>query len=506
MKRRSICLVLILACTAALVFAGGRTQARAGGGVAKVPMRYYMPGAPTAEADIATAAINEALARDGVNIDFQPNYIPWDQWVDKINLMLSTGDEFELLHIMEDYIPTSTYASRRYLTPLSDLVKKEAPNLTGRFEQVLWDCVTINGEIYAVPAFWRDNSGDYEGDVTIRKDIYDKYNIPIPQTTEDLLAYLVPLQERWAAEDGVKRYVYEHSLARPPLAIHRTYDTWPFYVSLDGIFQVRQSGEANLYYETAEFRKDAEFMNALYARGLIHPDILNLPADTINATKDNGDFLFNLMTGPQFTYNLTSRGIDGEIYKYKLAFDRPILMNTPLMNSNGIPVTTKHPEAALKFLDWMYSSQANQELVLYGVQGRHWTPVGTNLRRHVKGADGNYLYMFDAWMIEYVKYHRFDEEDGSPQEERDNWLGNIYPDRTVISPMVGFNFVSEPVRVEYANVAAEYTASILPIKLGVIPYAANFPAALSRMKAAGSDAVIAEYRRQLAEYIAGKKN
>jgi putative aldouronate transport system substrate-binding protein len=59
--------------------------------------------------------------------------------------------------------------------------------------------------------------------------------------------------------------------------------------------------------------------------------------------------------------------------------------------------------------------------------------------------------------------------------------------------------------VEYANILAEYTASILPIKVGVIPYAANFPAALTKMKAAGSDKVIAEYRRQLAEYTASKK-
>jgi putative aldouronate transport system substrate-binding protein len=468
-----------------------------------------MPGAPTTEADIATQAINEALARDGVNIDFQPFYVPWDQWVDKINLMLSTGDEFELLHIMEDYIPTSTYASRNNLTPLSALIQRETPNLTGRFEQVLWDSAKVNGEIYAVPANWRDNSGDYEGDVIIRKDKFDQYGIPYPQNTGEVLSALTILQEKWSAEDGIRRYVYEHSINRSPTAFHRTYATWPFYTSQDGIFQVRQNGEANMYYETPEFRQDAEFMNTLYTGGFIHPDILNLPADTRRTTvNDNGDFLFCLMTGPQTTYELVNAGVVGpgaEILKYKMASDKPMLMNLPLMNANGIPNTTKHPEAGLKFLDWMYSSQANQDLVLYGVQGRHWTPVGTDRRRHIKGPDGTNLYAFDFWMIEYVKYHRFDVDDHSPQEEKDNWLRNIYPDRTVISPVVGFNFDSTPVRVEYANVMAEYTASILPIKAGVLPYGPNFQAALARMKAAGSDTVIAEYRRQLAAHIAAKR-
>jgi hypothetical protein len=123
----------------------------------------------------------------------------------------------------------------------------------------------------------------------------------------------------------------------------------------------------------------------------------------------------------------------------------------------------------------------------------------------LKGPDGNNLYTFDFWMIENVDYHRFDVEDHSPQEEKDNYLRNIYPDRTIISPVAGFNFDSTLVRVEYANVMAEYTASILPIKVGVLPYGPNFPSALAKMKAAGSDAVIAEYRRQLADHIAAKK-
>jgi putative aldouronate transport system substrate-binding protein len=503
--KRSLCFVLVLTFVAAATFAGGRSQGGSGGGVSKQPMRFYMPGAPSPEADMVNTAVNEALTRDGVDIDYQPNYIPWDQWVGKINLMLSTGDEFELLHIMEDYIPTSTYASRNHLAPLSALIRKEAPNLTGRFDKVLWDSATTKGEIYGVPAFWRDNSGDGEGDITIRKDKFDQYNIPYPQNTTEILSALTTLQQRWSAEDGVRRYVYEHTLNRPPVALHRTYDTWPYYVSLDGIFQVRQNGEANMYYETAEFQKDAEFMNALYTRDLIHPDILNLPADTIRTAKQDGNFLFCIMTGPASTYELDSRGANGEeIYLYKMALEKPMLMNLPLQNANGVPITTKHPEAGLKFLDWVYSSQENQDLLLYGFQGRHWQPVGTDQRINIKGAD-NIFYSFDTWMIELVTYHRFDIDDQTPQTNKDNWLRNIYPDRTEISPVVGFNFDSTPVRVEYANVTAEYTASILPIKAGVIPYRANFPAALAKMKAAGSDRVIAEYRRQLAEYTASKK-
>jgi putative aldouronate transport system substrate-binding protein len=506
--KKGIGSVLALVCTAAFLILAGCSQSSSGAASGKLPLRYYMPGAPSSEADVATKAINEALERDGLNIEFQPLYIPWDQWVDKTNLMLSTGEEFEMLHIMEDYVPTATYASRNYLTPLRSLIQKEAPSLTGRFDQTLWDGATVDGEIYSIPANWRDASGDFEGQLNIRKDKFDKYGIAVPQTLDQLLTALTTLQQKWAAEDGVKRYVYEHSINRTPTALQRAYNTWPFYVSQDGIFQVRQNGEANMYYETDEFKKDAEFMNTLYTKGLIHPDILNLPNDTRRANLyDSGDFLLGIMTGPNNTYEIASKGIvpDAVIYQWHLNPEKPYLTNLPLLNTNGIPITSKHPEVALKFLDWMYKDQANQDLVLYGVQGRHWTPVGTDKRQHVRGPDGNNLYAFDSWMIEYVKYHRFDVEDHASDLEKADWLGNIYPDQTVVSPMVGFNFNSEPVRVEFANVMAEYTASILPIKVGVIPYAGNFPAAIAKMKAAGNDKVIAEYRRQLAAYIAAKK-
>jgi putative aldouronate transport system substrate-binding protein len=504
--KKGIVLLLISLTGISLAFAGGQSGQESTA-AAKLPMRYYMPGAPTAEAAAATRAINEALDKDKVGITYQPFYIPWDQWVDKINLMLSTGEEFELFHIMGDFVNTAAYASRNSLAPLSALINRETPNLKKKFDDVLWDCLTIKGDIYGVPAFWLDNSGDQEGDIRIRKEKYDQYGIPIPRTPADIITALETLQQRWAQEDGVKRYFFEHQLNMPSVPLHRSYNTWPFFVSLDGIFQVRQDGSANLFFDTDEFRRDAEFMNTLYTKGLIHPDILNMPADTNSALKNSGELLMGFKTGPRISSELTSQGIQADVLVYHLnpPPEKPVLTTLALLNSNSVPITAKHPEAGLKFLDWVYKNQDNQDLLLYGIKGKHWNPVGNNRVEFIKGPDNNPLYRFDVWMIEDVKMHRFDVEDLSSDEWKKDFVSNIYPEFTLISPVLGFNFDSSPVRVEYANTISEYTISILPIKTGVIPYAGNFEAARARMKAAGCDKVIAEYRRQLTEYIAQKK-
>ena len=468
-------------------------------------MRYYMPGAATPQADVVTEAINQKLAADGVPVIFTPMYVPWDQWVNKTNIMLSTGEEFELLHIMEDYVPTSTYVARNGLFDLKDLIDEYAPDMWNRFDQVLWDSATVDGKIYTVPDFWRDNSGDGEGLVNIRKDKLDKYGLVPPKSLEEMLETLPILQQKWAEEDGKKRYVYEHSINRAPVMLHRSYDSWPFYASQDGIFMVRQDGNAQMYFTSDEFKQDADFFNKLYTGGLIHPDILNLPADTRKQDLENGDYLMGVMTGPN-TSSLLINGVEGaEVSLYHLNEDKPYLCNLPLLNSNAIPSTAKNPELGLLFLDWMYSSKENQDLVLYGVEGVHWNPEGEDQFSRIKGDDDKPLYAFDSWMIEYVPYHRFDVEDISSEQEKLDYTTNIYEDNTVYSPMVGFNFNSEPVKVEYANVIAEYTTSMLPIKVGVIAYEDGYESAIQKMKVAGYETVIAEYQKQLKAYTDSKK-
>ncbi|NLG23986.1 MAG: ABC transporter substrate-binding protein, partial [Clostridiales bacterium] len=314
------------------------------------------------------------------------------------------------------------------------------------------------------------------------------------------------LQAKWKEEDGVTRYVYEHSATRCPVALHRTYDAWPFYASQDGIFQVFQDGKAQLYFASEEFKNDCDFMHRAYQAGLIHPDTLNQPQDEINLDKQNGDYLMGIMTGGEDVYDE-----DGVTVKYNyeniwLNDDRPFLMNLPLLNSNAVPSTTSHPEAGLLFLNWMYASKENQDLVLYGVKGEQWNAVDENTFERLTDEYNTPLYAFDAWMIEYVPYHRFDVKSTMSDYEKADFLGNVRADNTVVSVMTGFNFDTEPVKVEYANMLAEYTTSMLPIKKGVVAYEDGFDAAMEKMKAAGCEAVIAEYQKQLSDFIAQYSN
>ncbi|MDR1538800.1 MAG: ABC transporter substrate-binding protein [Clostridiales bacterium] len=476
----------------------------ASGGVASVlPLRFYMPGTGNNLDPSVIAKVNEKLASDQVGLDFQPLYIPWDAWVDRINIMISSNEEFELFHIMGDYVPYSAYYSRGAIQPLNEVIEQHAPDLLSFFNEDAWRCVSMDGKIYSIPDEWRDNSGDLYGNLHIRQDKLDAAGLTISDnfTIEELLDALEQLQDSWGG--NVTPYIWDHSPTRPPIALHRYYDSWPYYTSLDGLFYVNLEGEAKAYFETEEFAKDCAIYAEMYNRGLIHPDILSVPQDTKNTLTTDGDILAGFDTfGEEGETALKNKFPEADIAPYRTAPEKPAVQDSPVLNMNAVPISAKHPESGVKFLNWLYSDEANHDLVIYGIEGTHYSAVEGDYIKTVYNEDTNLpLHRFDEWMVANLRYLKFEE--GTPESIVSDWKGVTNP--VVKLPSTGFAFDSEPVKVEYAQVRAEYDAVILPIKLGVVDYEENMPAALSTMKAAGIDLVVKEYQRQLDDYVASAK-
>lgn len=64
-----------------------------------------------------------------------------------------------------------------------------------------------------------------------------------------------------------------------------------------------------------------------------------------------------------------------------------------------IPVTCKNPDRVMKFYDWVFSSQANDDLFELGVEGVHWNAVGDNgYEASTNPATGN-NYNFSGYLM-----------------------------------------------------------------------------------------------------------
>ena len=63
-------------------------------------------------------------------------------------MLVAARESFDLTFISNDY---ANFVAQEAFYPLTDLLNEYGQDIMATYPQALWDCVTINGEIYAVP-------------------------------------------------------------------------------------------------------------------------------------------------------------------------------------------------------------------------------------------------------------------------------------------------------------------------------------------------------------------
>lgn len=470
-----------------------------------VKIKYLVPGTEPKDYEEVYQKVNEKLAADGVGVEVEKVYIPWDAWDQKLNLMLSTGEEFDLFHVMQDRTPFSSYYNRGALADISDAIEKYGENLKKSIPADIFDGAAIDGNYYIVPSYWVEMAS--EGQFNIRRDILRENNLEEPTTPAELISAWEIVMKNWKGNN--KPYLGTRADFDPIFLhtsmLHRSYDSFPFTVK-DKFFYVNQSGEVKSWIETEEFKKDAAFMRELYSKGITNPDILVMKQEQVDAQLDSGEWFVRLGTGGSLNglkkYNpeATVDDIGVVWFNPEKEYLRPLTFK----NGNAVPVNSKHPEAAVKFMDWMLASQENYDLVQYGIEGKHYNKDGEKGMEPIKDPENNNNpgYRGSDSQNGNVNFMRFDLENSIPDNNK-----VLFEPKPDAANSIAANFVFDPtnVRTEYTNILSEASASITPIYMGVQDYDKAFPAALEKMKKAGLDKVVAEYQKQFQEYRASQK-
>lgn len=475
----------------------GTMEAKAASGE-KHPCRIVQPGSLPSDYETGIAAVNKKLEEDGVDIEVEVIRIPGDAYSEKVNLMLSTGEPFEIMHIMQDVRNISSYAGVGSIIPVTDYIDKY-PNLKEKFTDVEWSSTLYDGEYYAIPDAWRalDHNVSF---MVYREDILKQAGYDaLPETVDEMIDVMKKSQDIILEESGIKAYHWFHANQYPANWLHRSYDTYPFYVDFDlGLTLVRQDGTVDSFYESEEFKKDCETYYEMYQAGLVNPDVLNLDSQAKYDDANYGAFL----PSQTFDSNIQNKikeniGVDASVKWTRIFPEKPDLVYTFGQNMNAVSSTAEDPETAFKFFDWLYASQENFDLFHYGVEGTHYTLNDAGRMTQTKGEDGNPLYFMDTWITGYLPYQRYTEDVTEDYIDYDTYKSDNY----VVTPVAGFVFDATNVQTELTNLEMEIITSIYPIKMGLVPYEENIDDAIARLKAAGLDTYLEEYRSQFAKYL-----
>ena len=108
---------------------------------------------------------------------------PSHRYEDRVGVMMMSNHTPDLISI-SDPNWVSHYARKQMLAPLDHLIARYAPQLKERIPPDVWEQVSFNGQVYAIPSL---NEAEGLEMMYVRKDWLDRSGLKPPETLEDMV-------------------------------------------------------------------------------------------------------------------------------------------------------------------------------------------------------------------------------------------------------------------------------------------------------------------------------
>ncbi len=344
-----------------------------------------------------TEWINENGPED-VEVEFVA--IPRWQSRDKLNAMFAAGNAPDLIieyaaDIRNDLV------SQRLVMPLDELIEEHSvyyKQLIEQYPNLAAMSTKEDGKNYMVG---RISPLDINHFVLIRKDWLDALNLSVPTTPEELLAVATAFAKQDPDNNG-QHDTYGIALSGSSKNII-TYAYRSIYPVLDD----------NLEYTTLweQTKASYELKKQLYDAGAVDRDFLT---DT-EGKKAEEDFISGRLGiwGGNFSAAKMEAFMkavpDGELQvialpKTEFGHYAPEL-NSPLAPIAVINTNAKHPDAVMKYIDFITDPET-AHVLQYGIEGEHWEegpngcPVTIDEEKFKKEVDWNRDYMIRSAFLD----------------------------------------------------------------------------------------------------------
>lgn len=450
-----------------------------------VTLKMIMPGDMSARmGDFLENELNDRLKQD-LNMKLELTYIPWSNYSQKLELALSTGEDYDLFWYGAPFV--SNYSTKGYIQPLDELLEQYGQDLIKHIPDGNFKQNEINGKLWAIPSQAFTSAGKFSS-VMVRQDLLEKVGMSEINTIADLEQFFKSMQ---AIDPGYYGYLETdrgHEMLWRELTERN-------YSSLDErlLFIIDEdSGEILSYVETELYKKVAQLRESWVKLGIIDINLVGNPAAKFDQ-ENAGKLLFRVGAVSRAMENLqTARNADpnARLREYYLAKDKPKFITTPSNEAIMITAASKNPERAMMFINWILQSKENYNLIIYGVEGKDYVLEEGKIKQLT-----NDQLMYE-WMWRNKDY--FIAPAGLEDELIDDMLTNDENSR--ISRLFGFHFNEEAVKHEIAQVMAVYKEKFEPISFGLASYDAYYDDALAALKKAGFDIVFAEVKKQFEQF------
>ena len=457
-------------------------------------IKWYFPcNGPQRDVQLVEAAVNEFLIPK-INATLKLYELDFGTYGQKLPILLASGEAFDVCFTASWATPAYREAvAKGYLTDITDLWTQYGPKSKAQLPSGFILGSQIDGRNYGIPA---NKEMAHQWGFMYRTDIAKKYKFDMSKVKKfaDLEPMLkeikqkepgmVPLQNI-VGETGYKLMDYDRIVS----------DTIPAVLYNDSkdmkIFNDLETKEAKAYFDT---------VRKWYLAGYI-------PSDAATMT----NFTDARRAGKVFAYCGSLKPYVGDEVTAANGFPmdaitltKPVVQTRDVTGSMmAIPKSCKNPAPAMKFLELLNTNAYLMNLVLYGIEGKHYEKVNFNQITFPEGVtrQNDPYRPGNGWVIgnQFIQYV-YDNENPKKWEAFRAW--NL---TATNAKSLGFNFVEDPVKTEIAACNSVWQQYMVGLTCGTVDPKTVLPQTIAKFKAAGIDKIIAEAQKQLDAWLKTKK-
>lgn len=436
---------------------------------------YYTGTSSNKDLPEVEKAVNEYL-KEKINATVKMNVFDYGTYQTKVSNITSSGEKYDLRWVNRSTYQTDAYKGA--FIDVNELFSEYAPEtrkLLG--EDFLKGCM-VDGKLYGIPA--NKDKAHYRS-LFYRKDIADKHGLDLSnvKTWEDMYPFYDVIKEK---EPGM--YAYGIGGGTNP------WDMLSGYEDVTGknlIGFLPGSDEVKVLYDTEEFEKYCKMAREMYERGYLHKDVA-VENNTSRLKSQGKIFCYGGQSKPGKLEELNAGGdfVYGEI---KLT-DTETTQIDALGSMMAIPITCKNPVRVMKFVELLNTDKYLNNLINFGIEGKHYEKVGEN-RITVK-KDSGYNNVGNQWVYGniFVNY-LFDGEDDNKYE-----ILQEFNESSKISDKMGFLPDLSPVKIQASSCLNVYNEYIKSLTYGTVDVDETLPQFVKKLKSAGVDEIRDEIQKQ----------
>ena len=492
--KKLFCLVLVVCFAFSMVIASNAAVPTTDHSKSYDIKMYMIGGSQPQDADKIMDAADKYL-KDKINVDIKFTVFDYGDFPNKMSVKCAANEKFDIMFTSYWTGATqySTLVSSGYIIALNDLMEKYAPKTKAILGDKIIKGCSIGGKLYAIPAM-KEMAHNWQ--LIYRSDIAKELKLNMSS-----IKTLADAEKVFKTVKAKKKSMYPFQ----SVAGESSYRVLDFE-KINGddcpgaiyspVYGKKGADTTKVVndFATPEAMQLFKLMNKWYKLGFLRKD-----SDTVSS------FLSDITSGK--TFSIVQSGKPGKAEEMTLQTKQPLesIDITPVIanardagtgSMMAISRTSSDPARAMEFLEILNSDKYMNNLMVYGIEGKHFKFVDEK-KGIIKMIGDGYARNGSGWATgnQYLNYV-------TDKEDPEKWAKfKVFNDKALPSPLPLFTYNPKAVKTQVASLTAVKKQYVPLLETGKGDPAKYVPIMNAKFKANGLTKVLADMQKQVDKVI-----